>query len=325
MNTQDILEKSIDFPTPPVFIAAWPGPGNVGMMVLDYLRYIFDAEKFAEVDMSSLFSLSTIPIKDGKFAHPAVPHGVFYLKRDPAMVLFKCDTHFAEKESLSLVNYLVKKAAEWNVSRIYTVGAFLMPMDHNELSELRYAASEDLLAGELETHGFQPIREGEISGPIALVPAIAAEQEIKAACILATMPAYAGMISYPKAAFEILKGLESLMHFHIDLSQIEAAMAKMENTFEALEEQVREHMPFLLSPNKPLQEEPESIDDSENDGELSPPLKIRIEKLFEEASHDKSKAGELKKELDRLGVFQQFEDRFLDLFNTSEEGTSNGL
>lgn len=324
MNTLENTEKAIRFATQPVLIAAWPGPGNVGMMVLDYLRYKFDVELFAEVDMSSLFSLSTVPVKDGKFIHPAPPRGDFYFKRDPALILFKCDTHFAEKESLSLVNYLVKKAAEWNVSRIFTVGAFLMPMDHNELSEIRYAASEDLLAGELETHGFKPIREGEISGPIALVPAIAAERDIKAACILATMPAYAGTISYPKAAFEILKGLESLLHFHIDLSQIEEAMKKMEDTFEVLEDQVREHLPFLLSSNKPVPEEFADAEQKENDEPFPLPVKIRIEKLFEEASNDKSKAGELKKELDRLGVFKQFEDRFLDLFNTTGEGDPAG-
>ena len=40
----------------------------------------------------------------------------------------------------------------------------------------------------------------------------------------------------------------------------------------------------------------------------------RIERLFEEARRDTSKAVSLKEELDRLGVFRQYEDRFLDLF-----------
>ncbi|MFN7171005.1 MAG: hypothetical protein ACK4NT_07210, partial [Candidatus Omnitrophota bacterium] len=40
----------------------------------------------------------------------------------------------------------------------------------------------------------------------------------------------------------------------------------------------------------------------------------KIEKLFEEAKKDISKANELKKELDRWNVYKEYEDRFLDLF-----------
>ena len=40
----------------------------------------------------------------------------------------------------------------------------------------------------------------------------------------------------------------------------------------------------------------------------------RIEKLFEQAREKRSKAYELKGQLDRLDVFDLYEDRFLDLF-----------
>jgi hypothetical protein len=42
--------------------------------------------------------------------------------------------------------------------------------------------------------------------------------------------------------------------------------------------------------------------------------KQRIQELFERVAKDRSKAFELKQELDRLGVFKDYEDRFLDLF-----------
>jgi hypothetical protein len=44
----------------------------------------------------------------------------------------------------------------------------------------------------------------------------------------------------------------------------------------------------------------------------------RIEQLFEQAAQDRSKAYELKRELDRLDVFPEYEDRFLDLFKKRE-------
>ena len=39
-----------------------------------------------------------------------------------------------------------------------------------------------------------------------------------------------------------------------------------------------------------------------------------IERLFREALGDRAKGFVLKKELDRLGVFARYEDRFLNLF-----------
>ena len=39
--------------------------------------------------------------------------------------------------------------------------------------------------------------------------------------------------------------------------------------------------------------------------------------LFDAASQDISKAGDLKEELDQWGLFQEYEDRFLDLFGQS--------
>jgi len=39
-----------------------------------------------------------------------------------------------------------------------------------------------------------------------------------------------------------------------------------------------------------------------------------IEQLFEQAKADRSRAGELRQELERWGLFSEYEDRFLDLF-----------
>lgn len=51
---------------------------------------------------------------------------------------------------------------------------------------------------------------------------------------------------------------------------------------------------------------------------LTPQDQRRIETLFENSAGDRSQAFELKQELDRLGVFKEYEDRFLDLFKKNE-------
>ncbi|MFO0826122.1 MAG: hypothetical protein U0792_23900 [Gemmataceae bacterium] len=48
------------------------------------------------------------------------------------------------------------------------------------------------------------------------------------------------------------------------------------------------------------------------------PRPAQIEESIEAATKDRSKAFELKQELDRLGIFKQYEDRFLDLFKKPE-------
>jgi len=48
-------------------------------------------------------------------------------------------------------------------------------------------------------------------------------------------------------------------------------------------------------------------------------IKESIEKLFELAMTDITKAGELKRELDKWNVYKEYEDRFLDLFKKSQD------
>lgn len=43
-----------------------------------------------------------------------------------------------------------------------------------------------------------------------------------------------------------------------------------------------------------------------------------IEELFAEAARDRAKASQLKAELDRHGLFKEYEDRFLDLWKRAE-------
>ena len=45
----------------------------------------------------------------------------------------------------------------------------------------------------------------------------------------------------------------------------------------------------------------------------------RIEELFQEAEKDRSKVNELKAELDRCGMFKEYEDRFLGLFRKGNQ------
>jgi hypothetical protein len=66
-------------------------------------------------------------------------------------------------------------------------------------------------------------------------------------------------------------------------------------------------------PAQPEPEEPEGQKPSAAPA-LDFATRQRIEQLFEEARKDRSRSMRLKQELDRLGVFKMYENRFLDLF-----------
>ena len=71
--------------------------------------------------------------------------------------------------------------------------------------------------------------------------------------------------------------------------------------------------------NRDSESEEEEEFGSPPEEETGPPpedLK-RIEHLFEQSRQSRKRAYELKAELDRLGVFKEYEDRFLDLFKKS--------
>ena len=60
---------------------------------------------------------------------------------------------------------------------------------------------------------------------------------------------------------------------------------------------------------------------------LTPEETELLEALFDAASLDRTKAYELKRELDRLDVFKEYEDRFLDLFgkDDGQESSTDSL
>ena len=70
--------------------------------------------------------------------------------------------------------------------------------------------------------------------------------------------------------------------------------------------------PELFTPSADSDDEPAAETPAEPT--LDPETRQRIEALFDQVARDRGKAVRLKRELDRLGVFDQYEDRFLDLF-----------
>src|SRR4029078_975810 len=101
-------------------------------------------------------------------------------------------------------------------------------------------------------------------------------------------------------------------HLDIDFAELEEQSRSVEEQLGELLSRVEQQYGQVPSPSSDDEEEfsPESAEQEE----LSDADRKKIEKLFGQARENRSKAFELKQLLDRLGVFKEYEDRFLDLF-----------
>jgi hypothetical protein len=158
---------------------------------------------------------------------------------------------------------------------------------------------------------------------MGIVPSVAAMLGLKAACILATMPVYASGIYYPKACLALLEGIERLLHMHFDHGELERVIEELETLYNQVEEKIREQFPTILTLAEPPYDSEEEVEERAlaEATDLPQPVIIKIEKLFKEAANDRLKAVELKRVLDRHGIFKKYEDRFLDLFSEPEGDT----
>ncbi len=62
----------------PVMLAAWPGIGNVSMIVAAYLQKKLDFKKLAEINAAHFFDPIGVVVKDNLVEAPNFPQSRFY-------------------------------------------------------------------------------------------------------------------------------------------------------------------------------------------------------------------------------------------------------
>ncbi|MFP4014929.1 MAG: PAC2 family protein [Chitinispirillaceae bacterium] len=310
-------QKEISFSNAPVLIAAWPGLGNVALMAADHIRKKTDAKVYGSIDLRPFFIPPAGVVKNGRFLPPEPLVSTLHYKVSPDLLIYESNLEpGSSREGMFLMQQLFEVAKKHNVRQILTVSAIPQPVSHTREPKLYFAANSDSVSEKLKSLGVEPLPAGEIPGPAGILPGMASG--IEAACILVTMPAYAGTTSYPKASLSVLRLLRELVGFSIDLEEVKEGVERMEEQFEIIEEKVREHFPAMLAyeeqENSAEAEEFEQSAPSGPKDDIPAEAREKIEALFREVARDRSRAVELKTELDRWGLFRRFEDRFLDLF-----------
>ncbi len=298
--------KKPDIETP-LFLAGWPGMGNVGVIAVNYARKAVGAEKFAEVDMTRYTVPDAVNVRNGLAVLPPRPTCRLYYSRDPAAVFFEGEVQLSGRAASEVISEILDFAGTLGVKRMFTGAAFASNLSSREPSFVYGAANERKLRGHLRKLNVRMMPEGQISGMNGTLIGFAGQRKIEAACLLATMPIYAVSIPNPKASLALVEVFEQLLEADIDKEKLHSQGRDMEENMVVIEEKIREIFPMVLS-----EQEKESI--NMEDDKIPAYIIDKIERLFAEARRDRTLAERLKKELDRWNLYEHYEDRFLDLF-----------
>jgi hypothetical protein len=156
--------------------------------------------------------------------------------------------------------------------------------------------------------------EGTIAGMNGLLISIAAEKQMQGVCLLGEIPFFTAQIEYPKASVAILEVLTKILKIKVDLVDLELYATKKEKEIEPLANLLSKE-----NAESETQEREESIPNP--DPQIPKSVRLKIEKMFRQAELDKTYKSKmrLKEELDSWDLFNEYLDRFLDLFKKGKE------
>lgn len=297
----------------PWLIATWPGMGAVAISAGFYLIAKLGMHLLAEFPARELFELERVDVKDGLIVTGPLPRSRLFLWQDPGkrhdLIVFIGEAQPPSKGAAFCAR-LIDQARTLGARRVFTFAAMATLMRPEHDSRVFGAAIDRGTLADLKRRDVQVLAEGQISGLNGVLLGVAAERGLKGGCLLGEMPHVFSQIPFPKASLAVLKTFSELAGITIDFSELQAQAEQVE---EGLTE-------FLQRLENSAETSGQSIVEAAEVAPEPPPLRLggrdkqHLEELFAVARKDRSRAYELKQELDRLNVFAEYEDRFLDLF-----------
>jgi proteasome assembly chaperone (PAC2) family protein len=310
----------------PWLVAVWPGLGHVALNAGVYLLSKFGMTTLAELETGELFDVDVVEVKDGLIQPSRRPKNRFFVWTDPNkkhdLVVFLGEAQ-PPAGKYAFCRQVITFAQRLGIKRVFTFAAMATRMHPESESRVFGAATDETNLDELKRLELHPLEDGHIGGLNGVLLGAAAEAGLHGACLLGEMPHIFAQVPFPKAFLAILEVFRTLAGIELDLTELAEQSRAVERQLGELLAQVEER----YGAEKPEEEgtdkaefvEPSAEPESEKPPpRRSPAARKRVEELFDSAAQDRSKAFELKQELDRLRLFKEYEDRFLDLFKKTE-------
>ncbi len=323
-------------------VAAWPGMGHVGAGAVAHLIDALSPALVQELPAEEFFDVAHVDVQRGIARAAPLPRSLMLewsaaeAPRD--LLLFLGEAQPSER-GMRMCRRIMDLAQARGVTRVLTFAAMASQLHPAGEPRVFGAVSDPSMLAEVRERGVELLEEGQVAGLNGLLLAAAAERSVPAACLLGEMPFFAAAIRNPRASAAVLEAFVGLSGIEVDLGPLHEAARELEPMILELMERLREATgdePGEMGLPELPSEEPESAagagagagdedeaaarapDAAAAGPSLSALDRERIERLFAEAARDRSAAVRLKSELDRLGAFEAYEDRFLDLFRRGE-------
>lgn len=298
----------------PWLVAVWPGMGQVAISAGYYLMAKLGMHVLAEFTPSELFDVEHVEVKKGLIRTGRLPRSRFFLWNDPAgkhdIIVFIGEAQ-PPLGKYAFCRKLIEFAQSLSVEHIFTFAAMATGMRPEQPSRVFAAATNEAMLQKLKEQDLEILEEGHIGGLNGILLGAAAESGLSGACLLGEMPHLFAQLPFPAGSLAVLKVFIRMAGIDLDLTELseqaEAMGQKLGEILENLEQSMQER-----GGEEEAEEGVEQLPAQEP--RLDPADEERIERLFAQARQNKAKAYELKRELDRLEVFKEYEDRFLDLF-----------
>ena len=264
----------------PDLVAAWPGIGNIGIIALNSLRELLEAEAFAEIEPWRFSYPHALSIKDGELQSLQFPESKFYFKKTATrdLLLFIGGEQPADvMKGYEMTNLVLEVALSLGCQRVYTAAAAVAPIHHSVrprvwavpnrrdlLAEVR-SYHNTALMGDIEGRSSQ----GNITGLNGLLLGVARERGLPGICLLGEIPVYIAQfpVPYPKASKSILEVLAANLRLSIDLSKLDGQAQEVEQNIERLyhliPEEVRQRIDQLKHVSNVNEEKPGTITDED--------------------------------------------------------------
>jgi uncharacterized protein (TIGR00162 family) len=251
-------------------LAAWPGIGNVGLIVAKYLQDKLQAEEIGDVEPFEFFDPIGIMVRNNLIEAPQFPESKFYYWHNPrtdrGLLIFISDEQPSFK-GYELAGCVLDAGRKLKVKRVYTTAAAMAKIHHTEKPRVWGAATSQKLVDMLKKYGVVLRGDVQIAGLNGLFLGVAKERGVEGICLLGEVPSYTTRIPNPKAALAVLEVLARMLDVEIDLTELtELAKASDEEVKKLAAKAMGEYIDRYTKPVwPPVDEEEEEEEEGEEE------------------------------------------------------------
>jgi predicted ATP-grasp superfamily ATP-dependent carboligase len=297
---------NVNFGSRPTMLVTWPDAGDVAFLSSGALRKGLCTEELADIVSESEDEAHILVVDRGLVRHERRVLGKFYYSRNPDLIVFEGTQVDDADEKLEITQLIIETAIEYHVSCVVMMRGEPAPVAvKTDFPTVVSVAGTPRAQRLLRRSDAVPMKEGSVGGNEAALLSTAGVYDVNAACLIVPVPDGVEGKSYPLGAVSLVRAFSGMLGITIDVAELGA---------EALMWTALQDVPDSSLVPTLIFGECDTPFESDAEKEVPESARTRIEALFLSADRDREWALELKSELDRWGVFCEYEDRFLDLF-----------